>query len=199
MPRPAAHTPEHIVSSAMLRFWKHGYAASSVDDLVQETGASRHALYQTFGGKRALFLACLDAYPAVAVTPAFARVERDGADLRDIADFLEYQIARAEARGLPGPGCLFANTMTEVAPHDADIAARVRAHHDRLAAGFRRALRNSASVGRRLPPRLLDELSTFLAISAQGLWSASRTIGDAAVLRRYAATLLQLVQHRLAA
>jgi TetR/AcrR family transcriptional repressor of nem operon len=199
MPRPATQTPERIVASAMLRFWKHGYGATSVDDLVRETGTSRHALYQAFGGKRALFLACLDAYPAVSVRPAFARVEREGADLKDIADFFEHQIARAEARGLPGQGCLFANTMTEVAPHDAAVAARVQAHNARLAAGFRRALGNSVPAGRRVPPRLLDELSGFLAISAQGLWSASRTIDDVAVLRRYAATLLQLVQHRLAA
>ena len=199
MPRPQTQTPERIVGSAMQRFWKHGYGATSVDDLVRETGTSRHALYQAFGGKRALFIACLDAYPAVAVTPAFARVEREGADLRDIADFFEHQIARTEAAGLPGWGCLFANTMTEAAPHDAAIAARVRAHNERLAAGFRKALRNSAPKGQRPSPRLLDELSTMLAIATQGLWSASRTIADAAVLRRYAATLLELVQYRLAA
>jgi TetR/AcrR family transcriptional repressor of nem operon len=199
MPRPQTYTPERIVASAMRRFWRHGYGATSVDDLVRETGTSRHALYHAFGGKRALFLACLDAYPAVAVTPAFARVEREGAGLRDIADFFEYQIARAETGGLPGVGCLFANTMTEVAPHDAAIAARVQAHNARLAAGFRRALANSFPNSRRAPPRLLDELADFLAISAQGLWSASRNIADAAVLRRYAATLLQVVEHRLAA
>lgn len=199
MPRPQTQTPERIIGSAMLRFWQHGYGATSIDDLVSETGTSRHALYQAFGGKRELFIACLDAYPAVAVTPAFARVERKGADLRDIADFFEHQIAHSGTFGLPRWGCLFANTMTEAAPHDAEIAARVRAHNERLAAGFRKALRNSATAGRRPSPRLLDELSTLLAIAAQGLWSASRTIADAAVLRRYAATLLELVQYRLAA
>jgi TetR/AcrR family transcriptional regulator, transcriptional repressor for nem operon len=198
MPRPQSLTPERIVDGAVPRFWNHGYGATSIDDLVRETGTSRHALYQAFGGKRELFLACLDAYSEIEVTPAFARLEREGAKLRDIADFFEHQIAHLEAEGLPGSGCLFANTMTEVAPHDADISARVRVHNDRLAAGFRKALRNSIAEGQAASPHLLAELSTFLAISAQGLWSASRSIADASILRRYAATLLQFVQHRLA-
>ena len=45
---------------------------------------------------------------------------------------------------------------------------------------------------------LLDELGLLLAVSAQGLRSASRTIADAQVLRSYAATLLALVRQRLA-
>lgn len=199
MPRPRGQTPENIVAHATRRFWKYGYGATSIDDLVHETGASRHALYQSFGGKRELFLACLDAYPAAAVTPAFARVERAGANLDDIAAFFEQRIGAAEARGLPGAGCLFANTMTEAAPHDADIAARVRAHNERLAAGFRNALRNAAPQGKRPSPALLDELGLLLAVSAQGLWSMSRSVADARLLRRYAATLLDLVRQRLAA
>lgn len=181
----------------MLRFWSHGYGATSIDDLVRETNSSRYSLYQAFGGKRGLFLACLDAYPAVAVTPAFARVERADATLEDIEQFFEQQVARMEADGFPSRGCLFANTMTETAPHDADIAVRVRAHNERLATGFRLALRNSLPAGRRPPPRQLEDLAMLLAISAQGLWSASRTMADAAVLRRSFATLLQLVRRRL--
>jgi TetR/AcrR family transcriptional repressor of nem operon len=199
MSRPRTQTPQNIVERATRRFWKHGYGATSIDDLVRETGTSRHALYQSFGGKRELFLACLDAYPASVVTPAFARVEREKADMDDVAAFFEQRIASAEARGLPGAGCLFANTMTEAAPHDADIAARVRAHNERLAAGFRNALRNSLPRGRRVSPALLDELALLLAVSAQGLWSASRTIADAQLLRSYARTLLDLVRQRLAA
>lgn len=187
------------MASAMDRFWSHGYGATSVDDLVTETGASRHALYQAFGGKRSLFLACLDAYPDAAVTPGFARVDRKDADLSDIAAFLEHQIGITYSRGLPGRGCLFANAMTEVAPHDADVAKRVRRHNERLAAGFRNALKNSIPAGRKVPGALLNELSFFLAVSAQGLWSASRTIDDASVLRRYATALLDLVKHRISA
>jgi TetR/AcrR family transcriptional repressor of nem operon len=197
MSRTAAQTPERIRHRAMLYFWKHGYGAASIDDLVRETQASRYALYQAFGGKRGLFLACLDAYPGIAVTPAFSRVEQAGATLDDIAAFFEQQVANMEAAGFPSRGCLFANTMTEAAPHDAEIAARVRAHNQRLAAGFGAALRNSLPPGKRIAPRQIEELASLLAIGAQGLWSASRTMTGAGELRRSFTTLLDLVRQRL--
>jgi len=195
MPRPASRTPEQIVDAALHRFWLNGYAATSVDDLVSSTGTTRHAMYQAFGGKRGLFLACLDAYPAAGVTPAFERVERPGATVTDIAAFLEHQIAAAEAIGLPGPGCFYANTMTEVAPHDPEVAERIERHHERLKQGFLQALRHSASAD--ISEAELVRVAELLVVSAQGLWSASRAVTDAAVLRRAADTLIQLVQRRI--
>jgi len=196
MPRPPTHTPERIVARALPRFWWSGYSQTSIDDLVRATGASRHAIYQAFGGKRELFIACLGRYRETVVTPAFSQVEREGAGFSEVAAFLEYQIAQSEAAGLPGPGCLFANTMTEIAPHDAEMAALVRAHNDRLAAGFKKVLRASAG-GRAHSPRAQDDLAKLMASSVQGLWSLSRTVCDARVLRRLAASLVELVQQRI--
>jgi len=179
-----------MVARALPRFWRHGYGATSIDDLVRATGASRHALYQEFGDKRGLFLACLDHYRDAVVTPAFGQVEQPGADLEAIAAFLEYQIARSERAGLPGLGCLFANTMTELAPHDPEIAARVRAHNRRLATGFARVLRREA-LGGGLSRRASEQLGEALAAGVQGLWSVSRVTADAQTLRQHAAALLQ--------
>jgi TetR/AcrR family transcriptional regulator, transcriptional repressor for nem operon len=197
MPRAANLTRDEIIERSLARFWTYGYLGTSIDDLTRETGATRHALYQTFGGKRDLFLACLDAYRDAVVTPAFARVEEKDSGLAEIAGYFEHQIARGEAHGLPGPGCLIANTMTEMAPHDDEIAAHVHAHHARLAAGFRRALAN-ASRGAGLSRKELGEFAELLATSAQGLWSFSRTVTDAADLRRFVTTLLHLIEHRIA-
>ncbi len=131
MPRPPTHTPERIVARALPRFWWSGYSQTSMDDLVRATGASRHAIYQAFGGKRELFIACLGRYRETVVTPAFS------------------QVLRASAGG--------------------------RAHS----------------------PRAQDDLAKLMASSVQGLWSLSRTVCDARVLRRLAASLVELVQQRI--
>lgn len=175
-------------------FWRRGYASTSIDDIANATGANRHALYQEFGGKRDLFLACLAAYSDAVVTPAFARVEHRSADISAIEGFLYFQIARAEESGLPGSGCLMANTMTEAAPQDAEIAAVVAAHMERLHVGFRRALRNSRE---RPSPRLASALAGVLVVSVQGLWSYSRMTASARELRRRANALVGLIQHKL--
>lgn len=186
-----------MVDAAMTRFWCYGFTATSMDQLVDVTGVSRHGIYSAFGGKRALFLACLEAYQQAVVTPAFAVVEDEGAGLSAIACYFETQIAKAEAIGLPGPGCLVANSMTELGPHDAGVLDRVNHHNRRLHAGFARALTAADKNEPPLSADALKDLASLLVTSAQGLWSLSRSVDDAAPLRCIVTTLLDLLRRRL--
>lgn len=65
MPRPISFTTDQLAGRALQHFWVHGFHASSMDDLVKATGISRHGIYATFGGKKALFMACFDQYQHV--------------------------------------------------------------------------------------------------------------------------------------
>ena len=200
MPRQKSYDRTALIADAMSRFWRYGYAGSSMDDLVKATGVSRHGLYSEFGGKHALFLAVVAAYQTAVVSPAFAAVEAPGAGFAAIEAYFETQIARAEALdetfGPNPPGCLIANAMTETGPHDPAVRSAIRAHQRRLTAGFRNALGGEIS-DTRISDADLDALAAFLAISAQGLWSATRAMDDLADARAYAATLLALVRERL--
>jgi TetR/AcrR family transcriptional regulator, transcriptional repressor for nem operon len=180
-----------MTDRALRKFWVSGYHATSMDDLVASTGVSRQGIYGAYGGKRALFLACFARYAELVVSPAFAAVEQPKAGLREIRDYFEYQIAAAEAAGLPGPGCFVANAATEMAPHDADVAAEVIRHNRRLAEGLLAALQREA--GRAVPP----DLALALIIFAAGLWSTSRVEPDAGRLRQAVATFLDTVERNL--
>lgn len=169
-----------------------------MDELVQVTGVSRHGLYGEFGGKQDLFVACLNAYSHLVVTPAFAQVEAKGAALDAVANYYKHQIARGEASGLPGPGCLMANTMTELAPHDAAVSGIVAGHNARLHAGFRNALGNAAHVkAAKTPATRLNDLATMLVAFTNGLWSMSRATSDPAPLRRAVREMLVMTEGRL--
>lgn len=184
----------------MLHFWRHGYEATSIDDLVRATGVSRQGIYADAGGKAALFGRCLEAYVAAVVTPAFARVEAAGATLHDVAAYFETQIELGEAAGYPGAGCLIANTMTEVAPRCAEVMRIVAGHNERLRHGFATAIVNQAAkAGKQLSRRERDDLALSLVTFANGLWSMSRTIDDAALLRRAVRQMLQLIDTRIIA
>lgn len=181
MPRPTSFTTDHLSDHALQHFWAHGFHASSMDDLVKATGVSRHGIYTTFGGKKALFIACFEQYQKTVVTPAFAAVEAPGADLQDISDYFERQITLAETAGLPGPGCFVANSATEVAPNDPNVMECVAQHNNRLRQGFAGALQQS------LPTLHRDsalELATVMVIFTNGLWTMSRSVSDGDVLRR---------------
>ena len=193
MPRARAQTPEDVLAAAMRQFWQHGYHATSVQDLVRSTGTSRHILYSDAGGKHELYTKCFAAYREQVVDPAARVLEESHDGLEALAAYFEMQICLAEKDGLPGPGCMIANAMTEIAPHDPAIAALVTAHHNRLTAAFAAALRRAAPD---TPDTETEELAEFLFTSAQGLWALSRTVKTAAPSRSYAATLLDLISSR---
>jgi len=161
-----------------------------MDDLVKAVGVSRHGIYATFDGKKAMFLACLDRYQQAVVTPAFEVVEAPYADLKSVAEYFEIQISRAEAAGLPGPGCFVSNSATEVAPSDPDVMLQVKRHNDRLKCGFAGALRVSIPS---LDESELCNLAEMMVIFTNGLWTLSRSVNNADTLRRAVRTFLHLL------
>jgi TetR/AcrR family transcriptional regulator, copper-responsive repressor len=60
--RPRQYDPERALAKAAEAFWKHGYGATSLDDLVAATGMNRPSLYAAFGDKRDLYLKTLTRY-----------------------------------------------------------------------------------------------------------------------------------------
>jgi TetR/AcrR family transcriptional regulator, transcriptional repressor for nem operon len=198
MPRSKSYEINQVTERAMLCFWRNGFYATSIDDLVAATGVSRHGIYGEFVDKRGLFVASLATYVTSIVDPAFCQVETTHANLDEIRAYFEMQIDLAEQGGLPGPGCLMANTMTEVAPHDEDFMQLVSHHLQRLRRGFAHALANQRAEWK-LPKRsaLTSRLADHLTISSQGLWSVSRSIRDASILRSYAADLVAFAEGEL--
>ncbi|MFK8047481.1 MAG: TetR/AcrR family transcriptional regulator [Halioglobus sp.] len=195
MPRPKSHTPTSLASAAMEVFWHHGYNATSLDDLVRSTGVSRQGIYSDFGGKRALFLSALERYNLEVVSPAFVQVEDSSADLGAVERYFMHQIERAESTGLPGPGCLVANTMTEIAAHDPEICAVVNAHNERLSTGFVNAFNNECHhQAIHLDPAQTKALAATTVVFAQGLWSASRSTSDSKPLKNAVKHYLKLIQ-----
>src|ERR1041385_1958150 len=75
VPRTKAFQPAEALDRAMDLFWRDGYAATGLDQLVRRTGASRYGLYVTFGGKRDLFLACLERYSQAVMDPMLEPLE----------------------------------------------------------------------------------------------------------------------------
>jgi len=190
MPRTTSFTSEQLANRALQHFWISGFHASSMDDLVKATGVSRHGIYTSFGGKKALFLACFEQYQRSVVTPAFEAVEAPNATLQDVSEYFEWQIALGERAGLPGPGCFVANSATEVAPEDPDVMVEVARHNDRLRQGFASVLQNTAP---QLDPQRTYELADVMVIFTNGLWTKSRSVSDGDVLRKAVQSFLTLL------
>ena len=77
--RQAEATHELLVSIARERFTEQGYAATSIEEIVQQAGVAKGSLYHHFSGKEALFGTVYEAVlnEAVAAVMAAALAERD--------------------------------------------------------------------------------------------------------------------------
>lgn len=196
MPRVKNYDQQAITTRAMERFWSNGYYSTSIDDLVTATGVNRHGLYAEFGDKRGAFVAAMRLYFDDVVTPAFSQVEAPDAGLAEIRRYLTTQIDQAEQHGLPGPGCMVANTMGESGAHEPVFAELIAEHLRRLTGGFKNALDNEYkkySVQKKVDT---DRLAFHLTVSTQGLWSVSRTTARADLLRQYVDDLLQPIEEK---
>src|SRR5947208_15927011 len=91
--RQAEATRQLLVSVARELFTDHGYAETSVEDIIQRAGVARGALYHHFAGKDALFRAVYEAVQADTatrvVTAALGVQEPWGAVRAGLAAFLD--------------------------------------------------------------------------------------------------------------
>ena len=194
MSKPKRFTRDELVDRALPTFWRHGFSATGVDELVQITGLARSGLYAAFGDKQGLFLATLRAYANGFVRHALKDLSRPDAGLPQIAAYFSTLIEEADRLGLPGPGCFMANTLTGTAPHDPAVRTIVTDHLARLRRLFTAALKHSVAEDDLALVDTPEAVAGALVIAAQGLWAYSRVCGSKTELAAHADTLIRMAQ-----
>ena len=69
MARTKEFEPLVALDTAMELFWRKGYEATSMRELLDAMGIGRGSFYDTFGDKHALFLSALDRFQEVRTGP----------------------------------------------------------------------------------------------------------------------------------
>lgn len=129
--RPRTFDRDDVLDEALEVFWHQGYEATSVQDLVDAMGIHRASLYNTFGGKHALYLETLRRYEKQWMQQLLDTLH-DAPDARSAVRALLERVAD-EAASCPKQGsCLLTNAATERGHHDEDAADRVRANFQRI-------------------------------------------------------------------
>jgi len=60
MNRPKQYDREEVLEKTTVLFWEKGFEATSMNDIVTRTGVQKFSIYNEFGDKEKLFLACMD-------------------------------------------------------------------------------------------------------------------------------------------
>jgi TetR/AcrR family transcriptional repressor of nem operon len=116
MARPREFDEEAVLDAAVQCFWTRGYEATSVRDLIEETGLTGASLYNAFGDKRALYEKALDHYVEGSVSDRIRRCE-ELAPREAIGAFFA-EILKRSLGDRQHKGCMLVNAALDMAPHD---------------------------------------------------------------------------------
>jgi TetR/AcrR family transcriptional repressor of nem operon len=161
MPWQKQFDVDDVLDKAMQVFWHHGYSATSVQDLVRETGVNRASLYATYTDKHTLFLASLRMYADSLRQEKLADLERSHSAKESIRRLLLAFADLAAGKGA-SRGCFLTNTALELAAHDPD-AARIVAKAQKDMEAFIAAMIRRGQTADEIPADLDP------AVTASGL------------------------------
>lgn len=136
MPRPRKFDEDEALDAAIGRFWRQGYAGTSIRDLSSDMKMTTASLYNAFGGKRALFIRALRRYVAEHSLGALTSVAKADDPIRALEDFLD-GLVRAAATGR---GCLLIASAAEVPMADHALRKEISGHLLRIEAALRVSL-----------------------------------------------------------
>lgn len=119
MARPREFDEDSVLDAVVLCFWNRGFEATSIRDLIEQTGLTGASLYNAFGDKRALYERALEHYVESSIADRLRRCA-ELAPLDAIEAFFE-EIVRRSLTDENRKGCMLVNAALEVAPHDPEF------------------------------------------------------------------------------
>ncbi|MFE4664415.1 TetR/AcrR family transcriptional regulator [Streptomyces sp. NPDC056716] len=193
MARTKEFDPDTVLQSALELFWRQGYEATSMAELVEHLGIGRASIYATYGNKRDLFLKALDRY-GEAHNPRLTRaLSQPGPALPAVRAVVRRFAEEAADEARRPIGCLVTNTAAELAPHDTGAARRVELSWEHTETLLHSALVRAQAQGELPGDRDPRALARMLLVLIQGLRVVGKASSDPGRVRDAADQALTLL------
>jgi TetR/AcrR family transcriptional regulator, transcriptional repressor for nem operon len=192
MARPREFDEGAVLDAAVQCFWKQGYEATSVRDLVARTGITAASLYNAFGDKRALYQKALNHYVEASVADRIRRCE--ALPPRQAIEAFFDDIVKRSLNDRDRKGCMLVNAALDVAPHDPafrKVVAEVLIGVEAFFLACVRAGQADGTITRSLPA---EALSQNLLGVLMGIRVLARVRPERALLEGVAAPALALLR-----
>lgn len=161
-------------------FWRRGYAATSLEDLLRVMSLSKSSFYAEFKGKDALYRACLKHYQQMIVCH-LEQVRSRSSSLRDFLDAV-FQEAIDDATSGDPKGCLIVNSAVEFGQHKTQFAEDVRVALEAVQKAFESAIQMAVRNGEfatNCKPKLLAKAITTLMSGVRSMIKGGMPTKDA--------------------
>ena len=189
--RPKQFDDNEVLARAMRVFWRKGYDATSLDDLVEAMGIPRQSLYRTFTDKHTLFLRALEYYDQNVTSGVLAVLNAKGPAINNLRAVFE--VWKQAINSPERMGCLMVNTSTQVPPDDAQVIKIVEENRKKGAAAFEKTLRRAQKEGDVDPSISPKVASRTVCATVNGLLGMSRTGASDAFKKDVIAALPKII------
>ncbi|MEP3276646.1 MAG: TetR/AcrR family transcriptional regulator [Stappiaceae bacterium] len=181
---------DEATDKAISVFWKKGYEATSMSDLIDGMGINKGSLYNAFGSKKALFDRALLRYDQKNRLRALAQLSQMPDGREAIVTLFDGLVAETQ-EDTENRGCMLVNTALELPLHGEDIREMVTSALGEFEEFFRQSIIKGQSLG--TIPKALDPSLTAkslltsvigMRVLARGTFDVDgiRAIRDAAVV-----------------
>ena len=179
-----------VLNKAMDVFWKNGFEATSIQDLVDAMGINRGSIYDTFGDKAGLFEATLDHYLADAPSQRLINDCENGDPEGEIESFFQAMVDIGSSPG-GNKGCLITNTITELCARDHVMSEKISAGVSRLEEALFTLITRGQEDGSFDNTADARKLARFLLATAQGIRVVTKVEPDRDMLQDIVDTALK--------
>jgi TetR/AcrR family transcriptional repressor of nem operon len=140
MARPREFDERQVIEDLMTVFWKKGYQATTMQDLVKASGLLKGSLYGAFGDKQALYLAALKHYDRTRIQAGIDMLNGEGSVRQKIARLFD-NVIESTKRDVFAGGCLLCNASLEKAVSDKQVKTEIKTTIRRLKMAIMDALK----------------------------------------------------------
>ncbi|MBA0053574.1 TetR family transcriptional regulator [Streptomyces sp. AJS327] len=193
MARTKEFDPDAALQSALELFWRRGYEATSMADLVSHLGVGRASIYATFGSKHELYLRAMDRYAETRDPLLIDELSQPGPVLPAVRELVRRFATEAGCPDRRRSGCFVTNTAAELAPHDPAAARRVELSWEHVETPLYSALVRAQAQGELPGERDPRALARMLLVLMQGLRVVGKVSDDPARVRDAAEQALALL------
>ena len=183
--RPKNFDKQVALRAATDLFWRRGYNATSLDDLLGVMALSKSSFYAEFKSKEALYRACLTYYQQMLVCQ-IDQVRVVSPSLRDFLNVI-FQAAIDDATSGDPKGCLILNSAVEFGQHKTQFTKDVRIALEAIEKAFESAIQKAVRNGElttTISPKLLAKAITTLMSGVRTMIKGGMSIKDAQAVSR---------------
>jgi TetR/AcrR family transcriptional regulator, transcriptional repressor for nem operon len=191
MARTKEFDKEERLIKARNLFWKQGYHATSMQEIVSTMGLNPGSIYNTYGDKHELFLQCLKNYAAFKL----AQYKEAGAGIVSPLGAIEQIIMSAVENTLEeGRSCMAVNTSFELAPSDKAVRSVIEGFSGEIELVFRELIVKAIDqkeLKEGIDPALL---ASFITANFSGFWQTYNLTRNRSLVEGMAGVLIDLLK-----